>query len=121
MSKPESIMIDDVKCVKESEIKTSAQDLDGMPYVVIRTYSAGVHAGYLKSQNGKIVELVNSRRLWFWKGAASLSQLSQDGVDESESKFPCEVPELLLTEAIETIKCTEKARLSIAAVKVWTA
>lgn len=43
-----------------------------LDYVIIRTYSAGVHAGYLESRNGKEVTLKNSRRLWYWDGAASL-------------------------------------------------
>ncbi len=29
--------------------------------VIVRTYSAGVHFGYLKSRKGKEVELVKSR------------------------------------------------------------
>jgi hypothetical protein len=89
-------------------------------YVIIRTYSAGVHAGVLKSRNGKEVVLENARRLWYWDGAASLSQLAVDGVSRPNNcKFPCEVAEILLTEAIEIIPVTEKARVSIASVSIW--
>ena len=45
-------------------------------YVIVRTYSAGVFAGYLISQKGKEVTLTDARRIWFWSGAASLSQLA---------------------------------------------
>lgn len=106
--------------VKKSDIESGKQDTDGLKYVIVRTYSAGVHAGFLSSQDGKQVELLNSRRLWYWKGAASLSQLSQDGVACPEKcKFPCEVPEIILTEAIEIIPCTNKAFESISGVLVW--
>ena len=89
-------------------------------YVIVRTYSAGVHAGTLKVRDGKEVVLTNVRRLWYWDGAASLSQLAVDGVSRPENcKFPCEVPEIVLTEAIEIIPTTDKARASIAGVKVW--
>src|SRR4030043_1328723 len=92
-----------------------AEKVDGLEYVIVRTYSAGVHAGYLKSRNGKEVTLINSRRIWGWKGAASLSQLSVDGTsDPNGCKFPCEVLRIELTEAIEIIPCTETARKSIA-------
>lgn len=89
-------------------------------YVIVRTYSAGVFAGTLKSREGREVVLTNARRLWYWKGAASLSQLSVDGVKyPDECKFPCEVPEVTLLEAIEILPVSEKAKASIASVPVW--
>jgi len=91
-------------------------------YVIVRTYSAGVHAGVLKSREGKEVVLTDARRIWYWDGAASLSQIAIDGTSKPEKcKFPGAVDEILLTEAIEIIPCTEKARLSIAGVPVWAA
>jgi len=98
-----------------------AVNCDGLEYVICRTYSAGVHAGWLKSRDGKEARLINARRLWYWDGAASLSQLAVDGVSKpGNCKFPTEVSTILLTEVIEYIPCTEKARLSIARVAVWS-
>jgi hypothetical protein len=117
-----SITIDGIEYVSKSEIKNSepAQTLKGLKYVICRTYSAGVFAGYLKSRKGKEVTLLNARRIWYWKGAASLSQLAMSGTSNpSECKFPEEVDSVELTEAIEIIPCTEKARLSIKVVEVW--
>ena len=89
-------------------------------YVVVRTYSAGVHAGYLKSRTGKEVILTNTRRLWYWKGAASLSQLAGEGTSNiDECKFPAPISEILLTEAIEVIPCTDKAKTLIESAKEW--
>lgn len=89
-------------------------------YVLVRTYSAGVHAGELVSKKDKIVILKNARRLWYWSGAATLSQLAMEGVkNPKECKFPCEVAEIELTEAIEIIPCTQKAIDSIKGVKIW--
>lgn len=91
-------------------------------YVIVRTYSAGVHAGYLKSRDGKEVILTNSRRIWYWDGAASLSQLALEGVNKPENcKFAVVLPEIILTEAIEIIPCTEKAKLCIEGIKEWKA
>lgn len=91
-------------------------------YVIVRTYSAGVHAGYLESRDGKEVTLKNSRRLWYWDGAASLSQLAVDGVSKPENcKFAVTLPLLILTEAIEIIPCTEKAKVCIEGIKEWKA
>ena len=98
----------------------TAVSLSGMPYVICRTYSAVVFAGYLRSRNGQEVDLVKARRLWYWSGAASLSQLSVDGVKKpTECKFPCETESELLLQVIEIIPCTEKARISITGVPIW--
>ena len=89
-------------------------------YVIVRTYSAGVFAGYLKSKKGQEIILEKARRLWYWKGAASLSQLAVDGVSSpQECKFPAEVSKIELLQAIEILDVTEKAKKSIASVAVW--
>jgi hypothetical protein len=87
---------------------------------MVRTYSAGVFAGVLQSRDGKEVVLTNARRIWYWAGAASLSQLAVDGTSKpGDCKFPIAVPEVLLTEVIEIIPMTETAVASIAGVPVW--
>ncbi len=87
---------------------------------MVRTCSAGVFLGTLKSRDGKEVVLTDARRMWYWEGAASLSQLATDGTSKPKNcKFPAPVSEVLLTEAIEIIPATEAAIASIAAVKVW--
>jgi len=89
-------------------------------YVLIRTYSAGVFVGYLESKNGQEVILRQARRIWYWSGANSLSQLAVDGVSDPDNcKFPCELDKIELLEAIEIIDMTEKARISIGNVPVW--
>lgn len=89
-------------------------------FVIVRTYTAGVFAGNLESQNGKEVVLRNARRIWYWSGAASLSQLAMEGTkDPANCKFPCPVDRVQLLEAIEIIDCTDKAQESIMGVPVW--
>jgi hypothetical protein len=96
-----------------------AKQLEGMDYVVVRTYSAGVFAGYLKSRDSKEVQLVDAIRLWYWDGAASLSQLATDGVSKpTNCKFGVPV-NVTLTEAVEIIETTDKARESIQGVESW--
>jgi hypothetical protein len=89
-------------------------------YVIVRTYSAGVFAGILVSRKGKEVVLADARRIWYWTGAATLSQLAVDGTSSPKTcKFPCPVPRVELTEAIEILDVTDAARKSIEAVPVW--
>lgn len=122
MSEPNTIKINEVEYVRKDQLKVPARECNGLQYVIIRTYSAGVFAGYLKSREGKEVVLFDARRIWYWDGAASLSQLAMDGTSKPQNcKFPCPVNEIILTEAIEIISCTEKARLSILGVPEWKA
>mgnify|MGYP001566038632 CR=1 FL=1 len=91
-------------------------------YVIVRTYSAGAFAGNLVSRTGQEVVLADARRLWYWAGAASLSQLAVDGTSQPEScKFPVAVPRHELMQAIEVLDVTPTAEASIKAVSIWQA
>lgn len=91
-------------------------------YVIVRTFSAGVFAGELDKKEGKEVTLLNVRRLWYWEGAASLSQLAVDGVNKPDKcKFPVKVSKIHLTEVIEILDVTSKAKESIERVPIWKA
>ena len=89
-------------------------------FVIVRTYSAGVHFGTLASRKGKEVVLKNARRAWYWKGAASLSQMAASGVNcPNDCKFSVPVSEILLTEAIEVIACSPAAKKNLTGVPEW--
>jgi len=75
-------------------------------YVVVRTYSAGVHVGELVKREGKEVELANARRIWYWNGRFTLNEIANSGVG-SESKLSEPVSSIVLTEAIEIIPASE--------------
>lgn len=90
------------------------------PYMIVRDDRAGVFAGYLESRKGREVTLSQARRLWYWDGAASLSQLAMEGVRKpGNCKFPCEVNEVTLFQVIELLPATDAAQRSIAEVPVW--
>jgi hypothetical protein len=92
-------------------------------HIICRTYSAGVFAGTLAalSDDGKQARLSDARRIWYWAGAASLSELATRGTsDPSNCKFPAPVATVLVTEAIELIPTIAEARASIEGVPVWT-
>jgi hypothetical protein len=89
---------------------------------IVRTHSAGVFFGQIVSRNGREVELLFARRIWYWAGAASLSQLAQEGTKEPlKCKFPCVVDRILLLDAVEILDTTEAAQKSIMEVPVWQA
>lgn len=84
------------------------------PYVVVRTYSAGVHVGVMQSQSadGKRVVLTNARRIWQWKGANTLHEIALRGV-AAGSKVSDAVSQIEVTEAIEVIRCTPEGEKAL--------
>jgi hypothetical protein len=93
-------------------------------WIIVRTQNAGVFCGIRESIDDvtRKVVLKEARRLWYWDGAASLSELSQKGVSKPQNcKFPAEVPIVTLYEVIEILQVSEKAVQSIQSVPVWSA
>lgn len=88
--------------------------------VIIRADRAGVFFGTLKEKEGTEVELADCRRIWYWDGAASISELAVNGTaNPSRCKFSVVVPSMVVTGVIEVIPCTDVAIESIEAVEVW--
>ena len=88
--------------------------------VIIRGDRSGVEFGTLVAHDGQEVTLHNARRIWYWDGAASLSQLAVDGtLKPNNCKFTVTVDSITILDAIEIIPCTDKAIKSIEEVKEW--
>ena len=88
--------------------------------VIVRADRAGVFFGNIKERIGSEVTMTNVRRLWFWSGAASLSQLAINGVaNRHDCKFTIVVPEITILGVIEIIPCSDEAINSINSVKEW--
>ena len=89
---------------------------------IIRANGAGVFFGEVNKIEGSTVTLTNARRLWYWDGAASLSQLAQKGTSKPNNcKFPVAVDEVTVFNVLEILSVTDKAAKSIDGVKVWKA
>jgi len=90
---------------------------------IIRTYSAGVWFGNIKQLNENSVILVNARRLWYWSGAASLSQLAVEGTKRpNDCKFTVTIVDkegVYLPQIIEVLPCTTEAVENIKSVREW--
>jgi hypothetical protein len=88
--------------------------------VIVRGDRSGVFFGTLAEHNGQEVTLAHCRRLWYWDGAASLSQLAKEGVKAPQNcKFTVSVDSISILDAIEIIPCAKDAIVNIEAVKEW--
>ena len=122
--KIETITINNVEYVRKDSVRQSAVNTEGLEFCIVRTRDAGVFAGFLKDidkENGVVsCRLTNSIRLWRWSGAASISQLSQEGVkNPNDCKFGMVEPEKEVFGVIEVSTCSVKAMKNIQSVPSW--
>lgn len=99
-------------------------------YVIARSADAGVFAGELVAPVTELgdgtpltsVTLAHARRLWYWAGAATLSQLAVSGTSKpADCKFPPEVTTIVVMGVCEVLAVTDAAWASIAEVPAWLA
>lgn len=88
--------------------------------VIVRGDRSGVFFGTMTEKDGTEVTLQNCRRLWYWDGAASISQLAAEGtVAPEDCRFAMAVDEIVVLDAVEIDVCTNAAIESIESVEVW--
>ena len=89
-------------------------------YYIVRGQGSGVFFGQVRERNGQEVTLGNVRKLWYWDGACAVEQLAVDGVtNPSRCKFTVVVPEMVVTDAIQILPCSDKAAKILGEVKAW--
>ena len=94
--------------------------MEHQEYYIIRGDRSGVFFGQIVERKDREVTLTNCRRVWYWAGANSLSQLAAEGVKEPLScRISMQVEELTVLDAIELIRCTDAAVENIKAVPEW--
>lgn len=111
------IKINEVDYVRKDSVETTKCSSGS---VLIRGDRSGVFVGKLLEQNGREVTIENCRRIWYWDGAASISQLAKEGTSKPENcKFPVAISRMKVLDAIEIIDMTDKAVESINSVGEW--
>lgn len=116
-----TITINGVEYVEKSAQQTQ---LPKTNVFIVRSYAAGVFYGEIESKkhevSGLVVNMKNARRVFYWSGAASLSQLSTEGtVKPNDCKFPAPVTSVELMNVVEILPVSESALKSLNGVKIW--
>lgn len=96
-------------------------------FCIFRTHSAGVHIGTLAEINGTCALLKGTsqrgtygqRRIWAWAGANTLHELSLRGASMQDTRISEPVEEILLTQVVEVIPCTEEAEKNLSQSRWW--
>lgn len=87
------------------------QKIFGGRVCIVRTTDAGVHVGMVAEIDRDLVYITDSRRIWSWEGAFSLSELANDGV-ASDSKIANSTPENIL-KWIEILPISPRSAVAI--------
>lgn len=105
---------------KENQKMMNDKETKMDKYYIVRGDRSGVFFGQVAARNGQEVELRNVRKIWYWDGACAVEQLAVDGVENpSECKLTVVVPEMVVTDAIQIIPCSDRAAKILSEVKVW--
>lgn len=119
MSKPKKITIDEVEYVRADSVEQTAESVDGMQFAIVRTYDAGVHAGYIAEEKPGYIRLVRTRWLYEFY-ADNLFALAVEGSPTPEKcNYADEVPELRISENYSVIPMTPKGFESFKEVGPW--
>lgn len=121
----DSVFVGGVEYVPKGTENRAAETKDGLPYVLVRSYGAGVHIGYLKEKSyqpaGTVVTLLESRNIYYWDGAAGISQIAENGVSKPENckiTIPVSQPREIAN-AIEILPITDSAKQNLDKVLPW--
>jgi hypothetical protein len=96
-------------------------NIDTTKKYMVRSNGSGVWAGTIKELDGDTAVMTNARRVWYWEGAASLSELAQRGTSNPDGcKFPVPVEKVIVFNVLEIIMMTSDAWENIENVPIWT-
>ena len=114
-----TINIDGIEYIEKSTI----QDQSEAGFVLIRSYASGVHFGIIERQRdtlqGLEVVLKNARRIHYWEGAASLSQVAMEGISGKNSRVAMMLPSITVQNVIETIPLSADGFHNLSNQPVW--
>ena len=89
--------------------------------VVVRDNMAGVHFGRLAEFDAasKSASIIDARKVWYWRGAASCHGLAARGLDHDGSKVCPVVSRVTMTNVVEVIACSSDGAVSLGAAPEW--
>ncbi len=89
--------------------------------VIIRSYESGVHYGTLQSVHDNTVTLTNSRRIHYWDGANSLTDIALGGIQNKvESRVTASLDSIIVKNVNEIIPCTALAIDCLDNFPIWS-
>ena len=122
MPNPKAISIDGVDYIRKDDAASGpAYNTDGLPCVIVAAGIGGIHFGFLKERKGREVTLICARRIQYWNGAASITEMANRGVSKpNDCRFSAPAAEIILLDAVEILPVSASAKKNLEAVPIWT-
>ena len=89
-------------------------------YVIVRSHLAGVFFGILSEKNGTELTLTNARKFYYYSGANTVEDIADKGaLNVKNCKVTIEVEEIVISDFVQILPCTEKAVEQIKTIPAW--
>ena len=87
--------------------------------IIARIDRAGVFHGTLDHIDNEIMRLKDARRIYYWNGALSVTDIAAKGITGGKVTIPVTTVEFMSDNVVELNECSEEASKSIEAIKPW--
>jgi hypothetical protein len=87
--------------------------------IIARIDRAGVFHGTLDHIDNDIMRLKDARRIYYWNGALSVTDMAANGITGGKVTVPVTTVEFMSDKIVELNECSEEASKSIEAIKPW--
>lgn len=87
--------------------------------IIARIDRAGVFHGTLDHIDNDIMRLKDARRIYYWEGALSVTDMAANGLRAGKISAPVTTVEFMTSKVVELNECTNEASRSIESIKVW--
>lgn len=110
--------------IKTTQIKHKTMDTTSElinETVIARIDRAGVFMGTLAHIDSDIVRLFNVRRIYYWQGALSVTDMASNGIKSGKVTLPAAAVEFETKNVVELVLASDEATARIKAIEPWTA
>ena len=87
--------------------------------VIARIERAGVFHGTLDHIDNEIIRLKDARRIYYWNGALSVTDIAAKGITGGKVTIPVTTVEFMSDKIVELNECSAEATKSIESIKPW--
>ena len=87
--------------------------------IIARIERAGVFHGTLDHIDNDIMRLKDARRIYYWNGALSVTDIAAKGITGGKVTIPVTTVEFMSDKIVELNECSEDASKSIETIKPW--
>ena len=87
--------------------------------IIARIDRAGVFHGTLDHIDNDIVRMTDTRRIYYWNGALSVTDMAANGLTGGKISAPVSKVEFMTGKVVELNECSVEASRIIESIKVW--